>query len=49
MNDEYPNLMCFGNEPYKYDSHDSCNEYEKCKEEYYKRWYSFMEKPDNDE
>ena len=43
MNNNYPNLMCFGNEPHKCNCQDSCPNYKECKENYYEKWFSFME------
>lgn len=39
----YPNLMCFGAEPYNCGLENACPDYETCKAEHYRRWYSFME------
>ena len=43
MSNNYPNLMCFGNEPHKCNCQESCLDYKKCKERYYEVWFSFME------
>ena len=43
MNNNYPNLMCFGNEPHKCNCQESCPNYKECKESYYEKWFSFME------
>ena len=44
MKGTYPNLMCFGNEPYQCNCQNSCPKYEECKERYYEVWFAFMEK-----
>lgn len=43
MENNYPNLMCFGNEPHKCNCQESCPNYKECKESYYEKWFSFME------
>lgn len=43
MENNYPNLMCFGNEPHKCNCQDSCPNYKECEERYYEVWFSFME------
>ena len=43
MENNYPNLMCFGNEPYKCNCQESCPNYKECKENYYEKWFPFME------
>ena len=43
MNNNYPNLMCFGNEPYKCNCQECCPNYKECKESYHEKWFSFME------
>ena len=43
MENNYPNLMCFGNEPHKCDCQKTCPRYEECEEYYYERYFSFME------
>ena len=43
MENNYPNPMCFGNEPYKCNRQNSCPDYKDCKERYYEVWFSFME------
>ena len=46
MDNGYPSLMCFGNEPYKCDHEDSCPRFEDCKEKYNEGWFWFTK--DND-
>ena len=44
MENNYPNLMCFGREPHKCDCQNSCPDYELCEEKYNEDWFSFMKK-----
>ena len=43
MENNYPNLMCFGNEPHKCNCQNSCSNYKECEKRYYEVWFSFME------
>lgn len=39
----YPNFMCFGNEPHKCNCQETCPNYNECEENYYEKQFSFME------
>ena len=42
MCNNYPNLMCFGNDTYKCNYQESCPDYEDCKERYDEIHFSFV-------
>lgn len=44
MDNNYPNLMCFGREPFECDCQDYCTRYEECKKEYDRQFLLFFTK-----
>ena len=45
----YPNLMCFGEEPFKCNCQSECEDFELCKKAYYERQFSCMEDQEGEE
>lgn len=43
MDNNYPNLMCFGREPFECGCQNHCVNYEECKEEYHRQLLAWFE------